>query len=91
MLFNFVANTFDVRNANICNGLMKVDVASMGGMMMKPTIFEKLKFPYFNTGWSKTTYVGEDIYFYRQCKNKGIDVWCDPGLKFGHMDLTERI
>jgi len=91
MLFNFIGNSFDVRNAGIRTGLMKVDVASMGGLLVKTTVFEKLKFPYFNTGWSKAMYVGEDIYFYKQCKNKGIEIWCDTSLKFGHMDLIERI
>jgi hypothetical protein len=29
--------------------------------------------------------VGEDIYFCEQCRLNGIEVWCDPTIRIGHI------
>ena len=69
------------------HGLVKVDAMGMGGVMMKPEIFEELDLPCFTMRWDSklARYPGEDIQFYANCKKKGIDVWCDTNLVFGHI------
>ncbi len=69
------------------NGLIKVDAMGMGGVMTHPDVFEKLDLPCFTMRWNSqlARYPGEDIQFYVNCRKKGIDVWCDTNLVFGHI------
>jgi len=72
-------------------GLMKVDASSLAGSMMRPSLFSHFNFPYFNMYWKEDEqqYIGEDIAFYKMCQLKGIDVWCDTDLVYGHFDLVD--
>ena len=69
------------------HGVIKVDAMGMGGVMVKPEVFEKLDLPCFTMRWESkiARYPGEDIQFYANCKKFGIDVWCDTDLIFGHI------
>jgi len=69
------------------SGLIKVDAMGMGGVMVDPEVFETLDLPCFTMRWDSklARYPGEDIQFYANCKKKGIDVWCDTNLVFGHI------
>lgn len=94
MLYYFTnekPNSIMMKRYTDIKGIMKVDASSISGSMMNPEIFNKFKFPYFKTGWSEVDnkYVGEDISFYKQCKDKDIDVWCDTDLKYGHLDVVD--
>jgi hypothetical protein len=68
-------------------GLIKVGAMGMGGVMVDPEVFDKLDLPCFTMRWNSqlARYPGEDIQFYANCKKKGIDVWCDTNLVFGHI------
>ena len=79
------------------SGLFKVDCSNLGGFMMKPSVFDKLAFPWFKTILEGNgpddpdgTWIPEDVYFYRKCKDAGIDVWIDGDLQFGHLDIVEK-
>ena len=68
-------------------GLVKVDSMGFGGIMMKPKVLEDMKFPWFKTQWNPKIKErpGEDVKFYCNCKEAGIDVWCDTNLIYGHV------
>ena len=68
-------------------GLVEVDSMGFGGIMINPKVFEKIPFPRFKMWATSKTYVGEDIEFFRQCKLKGIKVYCDTGLHYGHLHV----
>ena len=72
-------------------GMTKCDAMGMGGVMVKPKVFDKIGFPYFNTGYldGDVRHVSDDVYFYRKCKDAGFDVWCDGDLKYGHLRTEE--
>jgi len=75
-------------------GLQRIEISGFGGVITHPSVFEKLDYPYFQMTWMKGTdggrYMhGEDVAFYRQCKEKGIECWCDTDLHFGH--LAQRV
>lgn len=59
-----------------------VDVTGLGCCMMKRSVLERLKPPYFIIDYDKKRKleVGEDVYFFQQCKDKGIKVLCDNAL-----------
>ena len=64
-------------------GLQRVDAMGFGGVMTHPSVFSVLADPYFVQ--DTHTRKGEDYYFYRKCKESGIEVWCDTDLTFGHL------
>ena len=69
------------------SGIHKVDGMGFGGVMMNPEVFKKVGADCFQMYWDKETNnkIGEDVVFYKQCKEKGIDVWCDTDLLFDHL------
>lgn len=66
---------------------IKVGGMGMGGIMVHPAVFKRLKYPYFQMEWNKETdrKSGEDIVFYQNCKDVGLDVWCGTDLHYGHI------
>jgi hypothetical protein len=68
-------------------GVHKVDAMGFGGVMIHPSVFDKIPYPRFQAGWNWeiNSYVGEDTKFYHNCYQYGIDVWCDTDLTFGHI------
>ena len=87
LVFKFLEDSMRVRQYDKLKGLMKIDAMGMGGVMMRPEVFNIIDYPYFKIGYKDDDHIGEDIYFFRQCKNKNIDVWCDTDLHFGHIQV----
>jgi hypothetical protein len=71
-------------------GLTKVAGMGMGGVMLRPWVFQRLESPYFKIH-DKPTYRlhGEDMAFYLKCGEVGIDIWADLDLQYGHMVMNE--
>ena len=88
-VYDFIHNKGIIARRQVVpgNGLIKVDAMGMGGVMMKPEVFEKLDLPCFTMRWDSkiARYPGEDVQFYANCKRANIDVWCDTDLVFGHI------
>jgi hypothetical protein len=63
----------------------------MGGVMVDPKVFEMIPAPYFKIDRDMTKYKdhGEDISFYKKCKEAGIDINVDADLQFGHLFMQE--
>jgi len=58
-----------------------------GGIMIHPSVFEKIPYPRFQGGWNWEvgSYIGEDTKFYHNCTQFNIDIWCDTDLSYGHI------
>jgi hypothetical protein len=76
------------------NAIHKVDYCGMGFMLVKYGVFEKFKFPWFQ---STSTIIhdeernvtihdtnSEDYYFCCEARRLGFDVWVDPTVIVGH-------
>src|SRR5215831_16047897 len=63
-------------------GLMLINLARVN---------EKMVPPYFDTinNPDPAKRVGEDIYFCRAANEAGLEVWCDPTIKVGHIGPYE--
>lgn len=60
-----------------------------GFMMINVEVFKKLKFPWFEATINKKgEHTTEDIDFCRKAHEAGIEVWCDPTIKVGHIGQT---
>ena len=68
-------------------GLIEVDAMGFGGVMMRPKVLKEIPFPRFKMWATSKYYIGEDIEFFRQCKEKGIKAYCDTNLMFGHLHI----
>lgn len=72
---------------NFPETLFKVKGIGGGVVLIKTDVFNKVSRPWFanenyDTGMTK---VGEDYYFCNKVLDAGIDIWCDPTLKIGHI------
>lgn len=67
--------------------LTKVDGIGTGCMLVKTGVFSLLPRPWFKNllAEEKGVRVSEDIWFCIKCQQAGIDVWCDPTIKVGHV------
>ena len=84
-----ITETFPVNR-----GLQRIEISGFGGVMTHPDVFKKLEYPYFQMSWlegedGEKYKHGEDVSFYRHCRDAGIECWCDTDLHFGH--LSQRI
>ena len=70
------------------NKVMRVDIVGMGCCIIKPSVFKKLKWPWFKYNYEKqgykTTQIGEDIFFCRNVIKAGMKIFCNTGLVVGH-------
>jgi cellulose synthase/poly-beta-1,6-N-acetylglucosamine synthase-like glycosyltransferase len=75
----------------INRGLVKAYWVGGGGILVAREVFEKIGEPYFMREWDqrREVEVGEDVAFMRRLKAKGIDVWCDTDLHYGHLGTAE--
>jgi len=71
-------------------GLVKVEALGLGGIMTHPDVFKTLEFPWFRRIWNQKDkqLFGADYAFYANCKESGIDVYCDTDLIFGHVHVS---
>lgn len=70
----------------------EVDVVGSSGLLVKREVFEKIGFPYFETGYDKTgkrftkgNHFSVDFDFSLKAKEAGFKIFCDPGVSFGHI------
>jgi len=72
------------------SGLKKVDGMGFGGVMINPKVFDTLDDTCLQSSWHPKykTKIGEDVTFYKNCKDHNIGVWCDTGLCFEHVVVT---
>jgi len=69
-------------------GLMKVDAAGTGCMLINMKLFDKIDFPWFDYRQyrrSKTKYFTEDIWFCKKAREKGFKIYVDTDVKCGHI------
>jgi hypothetical protein len=69
------------------NELVKAHNIGMGCVLFKSDIFRKLAEPWFDLQEGK---FGQDVFFYRQVLNAGIDVWCDTGVQCEQLSTRTR-
>lgn len=70
---------------------IKVDAMALGFCLIRTDVFDKLELPWFILGFKNGQYTGEDIEFFRNCKNNDIPVWLDvkTSLEIGHLGVKE--
>ena len=75
-----------VQNFEIPAGLFKVGALGTGFMLIKTSVFDKLKKPYF-VAWESEEgeHHTEDVEFCIQARKQGFDVWCNPTIEVGHI------
>lgn len=66
-------------------GLFECYAVATGFMLIKLSIFKKLKEPYFEATIKDGVHHTEDVDFCRKANEAGIKVFCDPSLKLGHI------
>jgi len=95
MLWNWTDESFTTidiwPSLNGKSGLTMVDGLGMGGVMVDPKVFDMLDAPYFKIDRDPNKYKdhGEDISFYKKCKQASIEVWVDLDLQYGHLFMQE--
>lgn len=62
-----------------------------GVMLIDMKVFEKLEKPYFAFEADQEGMIteGEDGYFCRKAREKGIEIWCEPSVKVGHLGIID--
>lgn len=65
--------------------LFKCFSVATGFMMINTRVFEKLKYPYFEAYEKDGLHHTEDVDFCRKVNEAGLEVWCDPSFKVGHI------
>ena len=70
-----------LRDDEIEHGLQRVDVAGGGCLLIKTRIFDRIPFPYFAPEYE----FGTDIQLCRKAAEKGMEVWADTSIEFGHL------
>ena len=76
-----------LHSGNIPKEMMKCQHVGTGIMLIKTDVFGKIEEPWFKflTYPNGVTLMGEDAYFCKQAREKGIEIWCDPTLEIGHI------
>ena len=66
----------------------EVDIVGTGGILIKREVFEKLKYPYFETWYNKTNaeeHFSVDFDFCIKAKKAGFKIFVDPDALMGHI------
>ena len=68
-------------------GLIEQSCGGFGGVLVKKSVLEKMKNPFFRIIYddSKNLVVGEDIYFFLQLQKLGIKAYLDCDVEYGHI------
>jgi len=64
------------------SGLVRVGCTGFGGLMVNPKVFEKIDKPYYSI---LSVEYGPDFSFCYQCNKKGVEMWVDTSLRYGHI------
>lgn len=65
--------------------------ANGGVFLVKREVFEALEYPWFRLGQDNPEDCQEDMYFYDQCRRKGIEVYVDLDTRAGHMSPVTAV
>ena len=78
------------RDFELGAGLNKIGASGTGFMLIKMSVFDKLKRPYF-VEWQDENdeHHTEDVDFCIKARKAGFDVWCDPTIPVGHIATVE--
>lgn len=70
---------------------VKMAILGLPFMLIKMSVFDKLKKPYFAEPIDGESLIPEDSYFCKTALEAGFDIWCDMGLSvnMGHMGTKE--
>ncbi len=81
----------NIVNPSLDDELMRIDASGPVGMIIKVDILDKLTYPYYNFRHIGTeedknieAVMGGDVFFCKQLKDVGIDIWLDPKITFPH-------
>jgi len=70
-------------------GIFQCYAAPTGFMLINLEVFKKLKKPYFVEWEDKEgNHTTEDVDFCIKANKAGLEVWCDPTIKIGHIGST---
>lgn len=80
-------NLIEVEGGKIPKYPFKAYAVATGFMLIRTEIFKTLEKPWFAYEYDseKDTTIGEDVYFCKKVRAKGIDVWCDPTIEVKHI------
>ena len=71
---------------DVPEGIIDVDAIGFSCILIKTSVFEKLKYPYFvYVEYSNRTILSEDLYFCNMAKQAGFKILCDTSLNIGHI------
>lgn len=70
---------------------IQVDAMALGFCLISIDVFDYVDLPWFILGFNNGQYTGEDIEFFRKCKELEIPVWLDikTSLELGHLGTKE--
>ena len=74
-----------MREDEVVNGLQEVAVAGGGCMLIRLSIFDKIKAPWFEPEFD----LGTDLQICKKTREAGFTVWADTSIKVGHV-LSKR-
>lgn len=87
--FNFLGDILPQQPADAPKGLLEMSRIPTGFLLVKFTVFERLKRPYFRFRVDEEAGVniGEDYEFSDRVRSLGLRIWCDPYLskELGHI------
>jgi hypothetical protein len=65
---------------------IKIAAMGLGFCLIKIEVFDKINLPWFQLGFTNGQYTGEDIEFFRKCKDV-VDIWLDvqTTCELGHL------
>jgi len=66
------------------SGLTPVHAAGTAGMLIRRRVLEQMEQPYFRTYGHQN----EDLMFCKRIREMGIQIYCDPEIKLGHIGLV---
>ena len=69
------------------DGLLKCAAVGAGILLIKTSVFEKIKEPWFfwETNDKGEVVTGEDNWFCREARRAGFDIWCDTTVVVKHI------
>jgi len=76
-----------IDHENCVEDIVKLKGASTACMLIDMHKLAGIEGPWFVVEWKDNKFLGEDYYFTKLLKEKGIDIWCDVALskRIGHM------
>lgn len=64
----------------------KCEGIAMGFVLIDVGVFKLIDPPwFFFESLGGNAFMGEDYWFCKRAREKGIDVWCDPSIEIGHL------